>query len=75
MEEIMSLAQIMERFQDEWVLIEYDELDEDLGVLCGQVVAHSPDRDEIYRQILALKGKKLAVEYAGEVPQDLAVVL
>ena len=70
------MAEIRKRYKGEWVLIEYTELDDELNVVEGEVVAHSKDREEIYRAQMELKGKKLAIEYLGEIPEeeDLVVV-
>ncbi len=75
MEEIMSIQEMRSRYPAEWLLIAYTELDEEMNVIRGEVLAHSPDRDEIYRQLLLMKGKSVAIEYAGTIPEDLAVVL
>jgi len=32
-------------------------------------------RDAIYQRLLSLKEKRIAIEYLGEIPEDLAVVL
>ena len=71
----MSMQEIKDQFKGEWVLISYGELDEDLNVLRGEVLAHSVHRDEIYQRLLSLKEKRTAVEYLGEIPEDWAVVL
>lgn len=75
MNQVLSLEAIKERYSGEWVLIAYKELDDEMYVIRGQVLAHSPDRDEIYRKLLSVRGQQVAVEYMGEVPEDLAVVL
>lgn len=75
MDQVISLEAIREQYPGEWVLIAYAELDEQMRVIKGQVLAHSPDRDEIYRRLLSVRGQKVAVEYMGKVPEDLAVVL
>ena len=75
MEETLSIEEIRSRYAGEWLLISYAELDEQMNTVSGQVLAHSPNRDEIYRQLLFAKGKSVAVDYAGTVPEDLAVVL
>jgi hypothetical protein len=72
---VMKMAEIRERYKDEWVLIEYTKLDEELNVVEGEVIAHSPSRDEIYRQLVKTTGRDIAIEYLGEVPEDLAVML
>ena len=71
----MRWEDIRKQYAGQWVLIEYQQLDEHLNVIEGDVVAHSPDKEEIYRQLLQTKGKNIAIEYAGELPQDLAVML
>jgi len=71
----MNLEAIKEKHLGEWVLIAYTELDDDMRIIKGEVLAHSPDRDEIYRKLLSIRGRRVAVEYMGEIPEDLAVVL
>lgn len=70
----MRLAQILKEYRDEWVLIEYTKLDEDLNVEEGRVLAHSPRKEDIYALLPKFKGKNFAIEYAGEFPKDLAVM-
>jgi hypothetical protein len=72
---VLSMETIRDRYRGEWVLIAYTELDDQMQVVRGEVLAHSHDRDEIYRRLLEFKGRQLAVEYVGEVPKDLAVLL
>lgn len=72
---IMTWSEIEAQYEGQWVLIAYEELDEDLNVVRGEVLAHSPDRDVVYQELLRLNGQKVAIEYVGEVPEDLAVVL
>ena len=72
---ILSLEEIMHLYPSEWVLIAYTELDEDLNVLRGEVLAHSPDRDLLYNNALSRKGKSVAIEYTGPIPEDLAAML
>jgi hypothetical protein len=44
-------------------------------VLAGKVLHHSPDRDEVYRKAVALRPKRCAILYTGEMAKDTAVVL
>ncbi len=71
----MKMEEIRKRYGGEWVLIEYTTLDEQLRVCEGEVIAHSANKDEIYRQLLNTRGKDVAIEYLGQVPEDLAVML
>lgn len=72
----MKMEEIRKRYRGEWVLIEYTKLDDELNVIEGVVVAHSKDREEVYKAQMEMKGKKLAIEYLGEIPEeeDLVVV-
>lgn len=71
----MTLAEIKQRYPNEWVLIEFAQLDEDLSVVEGEVVAHSPNKADIYRQLIALENERLAVEFTGEQPEEPAYLL
>jgi len=75
MSDIMTMAEITSSYPNEWLLIADAELDDDLNILRGEVIAHSPDRDEVYQKLLSLKGRSFAIEYIGEAPEDWAVAL
>ncbi len=70
----MTWEEIRRQYAGQWVLIEYQQLDEQLNVVEGEVVAHSPEKEEIYRQLLKTTGKNIAIEYAGDFPQELTVM-
>ena len=70
----MTWQEICEQYTGQWVLIEYQTLDEQLNVIEGEVIAHSSDKEAIYRHLLNTKGQNIAIEYAGELPPDLAVM-
>ena len=44
-------------------------------VLQGTVVAHSKDRDEVYRKDIELRLKTSATLFTGKLPEDTAIVL
>ena len=70
----MNLEEIKKKYRGEWVLIEYTRLDENLVPLEGKVLAHSLNRDDIYREQLNYKNKQLAIDYLGDIPKDWAVM-
>jgi hypothetical protein len=71
----MTLVQIRETYKGKWVLIEYHELDRNLEVVEGDVIAEAATKEEIYKlQITAGPGKDLAIRYCGEWPTDVAVM-
>lgn len=71
------MEEIRERYAGEWVLIECMELDEDLQVVRGRVLAHSPNEHEVFQQLLELQDPKMpvAVEYLGTVPEDVVIIV
>ena len=75
MEQQMTIEQIESQFESEWVLVEDPQTNAQLKVLGGKVRHHSKDRDEIYRQAIALKLPRTAILYTGEIPEGTAVVL
>ena len=65
----------VERYNGKWVLIEYRELDRNLEVVDGDVIAEAATKEEIYKlQMNVGGGRKLAIEYCGEWPTDVAVM-
>ncbi|WP_013324680.1 hypothetical protein [Gloeothece verrucosa] len=73
--QILTLEEIIRYYPDQWVLIADPELDQDLEVIRGEVVAHSLDRDELYNQLGASKGKSFAIEYTGSTADDVVVLI
>jgi hypothetical protein len=75
MDEILTTAEIQERFDSEWVLVGDPELDENLEVVRGKVIFHSKDRDEVYRKDMELRPRSAAYLFTGKMPEDTAIVL
>jgi hypothetical protein len=75
MAKIMTITEIESQYGAEWILVEDPETDDDLQVQGGKVVAHSKDRDEVYRHAVAARPKRFAVIYTGSIPKDTAIVL
>ena len=71
----MKWAQIKEIFREEWVLIQVHQVDGDYRVVEGEVLAHSKDKEDIYRAVLEIRPKEFSIEYTGQFPDELAVVL
>jgi hypothetical protein len=49
----MKIAAIMEAFADEWVAVEVLRVDKADVQLAGQVITHSPDKQEVYKAVKA----------------------
>jgi len=75
MNEMLTPAEIHERFPSEWILMADPELDEQLEVIRGRVVYHSKDRDEVYQRAIELKLNDCAFLYTGSIPEGTAVIL
>jgi len=75
MEKVMTNAEIESEFDSEWVLVIEPETNEQLEVLKGKVVHHSKDRDEVYRKAIAVRPKRFAILYTGEIPEGSEVVV
>lgn len=75
MDKEMTIDEIESQFESEWVLIEEPRTDQALRVLGGRVLIHSKDRDEVYRKAVALRPKRCAIVYTGQIPEETAVIL
>jgi len=75
MDRVLTLAQIEERFESEWVLVEDPETNDALEVRSGKVRWHSKDRDEVYRKAGELRPKRFAMLYTGKIPKGTAIIL
>lgn len=62
----MTLEDIKDQYTNKWVLIEYTQLDDQLRVIDGKVIAHSPSRIGIDKKLAALRNERIAVEFTGE---------
>ena len=65
----MKMQEIVKQYKHEWLLIEYTRLDDNLSVVEGRVIAHSPSKERIYARLLKTKGKNVAIEFAGKLPE------
>jgi hypothetical protein len=75
MMQVLSFGEIEQRYDGEWVLIAYTELDENLKPIAGEVIAHSIDRDVVYDAIGHRGDRGVAIECFVKVPEDMAFIL
>ena len=73
--ETLTLQQIEAHYPDEWVLIENPELDDDLEIIRGRVIAHDADRAVISRYDKHHRPKSAAYLWTGELPEIMALNL
>jgi hypothetical protein len=73
--EVLSFEEIKQRYDGEWLMIAYTELDEEMNVIRGEVLAHSPDQEKIYHALPLAQGRAVAFEYVGKQPDGLAFIV
>ena len=71
----LTMEEIKQHYPEQWVLIAYTKLDENLEVLRGQVVAAAANREEIYHKLKDTPENKIAIRFTGEPPADVAYLL
>lgn len=71
----LTLDEIKQQYPNQWVLVEFTKLDEDLNVLRGRVVETASSKGELYRKLVNADVKKFAIEYTGELSQDEVYLL
>jgi hypothetical protein len=74
-DEILTKVEIETRYPSEWVLVGDPESDENLEIVRGRVLFHSPDRDEMYRKAIELRPKLAATLFTGAPPEDEEFIL
>ncbi|WP_228055963.1 hypothetical protein [Microcoleus sp. LEGE 07076] len=73
--EILTAAEIRDRYPREWVLIADTESDDLWNVISGEVLAHSPEREEIDQALTKFKDvRSISIEYTGPIPDDYSVI-
>ena len=75
MDRALTVAEIQTQFASQWVLLEAPVTNAQLEVECGTVVAHSPDRDQVYRQAAERRPARFAILFTGTPPANAAIVL
>jgi len=65
----LTMEEIKQQYPNMWVLVECIKLDEDLNIIRGRVITAARTKDEIYSKLLTAEGKRIAIEYTGELPE------
>jgi len=71
----LTISEIQSQFAGEWILVQDPQADAAHEIRSGHVLCHSKDRDEVYRQAVALHPARFAILFTGKIPQDTAIVL
>jgi len=75
MKKVFTMKELEALYSVEWVLLANPKHIERLEMLRGELVFHSKDRNEVYKEAHKRKDAHTAILYVGKLPEDLAVVL
>jgi hypothetical protein len=75
MAETLTLEEMAQRYDGEWLMIAYTELDDNMIVVRGEVLAHSKSQGDVYDALPIAKGRAVAFEYVGNVPEGFFVMV
>lgn len=70
----MEIAKIKKQYRNQWVLIEYTQLDKHLRPKGGRVIAHAASKEDIYKALLSTRGKNVCLEFYGKIDENAAVM-
>ncbi len=72
---VEKIETIKKKFKNEWLLIEVTEIDKaTTKCIKGKLVAHSPDRDKIYKKSISYKGLTLIDYSEDKLPKGYAII-
>lgn len=75
MSDVLTMEEIEDRFDQEWVLLD-DPTWTGSEILSGKLLYHSKDRDEVWRKAHELPPPvNIAVLYIGRPPEDVIPIL
>ncbi len=74
MADIQTIDEMREAHRGEWAIIVDCEDDEYGRLVRGRVVAHSPDRNDIYEEMVN-HPEGGAIRYLGQIPADVNYML
>lgn len=66
MSEILTMEEIENKYDGEWVLIEDVESNEQLEIIRGKITYHGKDKNELHRRAMKSKSKHLASLFIGK---------
>ena len=80
MSKVMKITAIREAYTDEWVAAEVLRVDKADVPLAGQVITHSPDKQEVYKAVKAYLVQyptaRTFIFFAGDpIPEGVGVAL
>ena len=74
MKKVFTTKELEARYSGEWVLLVNPVQNELMEPMRGELVFHSKDREEVYKEAHERKDAHTAIFYVGKLPEDLVVV-
>ncbi len=71
MKKILTMKELEARYSGEWVLLVNPVHNKLMEPTRGELVVHSKDRDEVYKEAYKRKDVHTAIFYVGKLPEDL----
>ncbi|MEM9541861.1 MAG: hypothetical protein AAGA60_20490 [Cyanobacteria bacterium P01_E01_bin.42] len=71
----MSFQEMEQKYKGQWLLIAYTDLDEEMQVKQGKILAHSQDKEQIYQALESVKYIPVAIEFVGEFVEEMDYIL
>ena len=71
----MTMQEIDEKHDGEWVYITNVKEGEYGEVLGGEIAAHSENREKVIQEMLEHSGDSIYIKYAGSIPEGVSVLL
>ncbi|MBS4028520.1 MAG: hypothetical protein KGZ58_07765 [Ignavibacteriales bacterium] len=74
----MKYSTIEKKYKNKWVLLECTKTTEDFKILDANVLASAKQKEELYEPRRKISGKTsslIAIEYLGEIPEDIVLIM
>jgi hypothetical protein len=75
MSDVMTMDEINDSFDSEWVLVGEPEYNKQMELIRGKVLFHSKDKQEVYRKDKELHPRSAAYVYTGPTPDNVLINL
>lgn len=75
MSEVLTIREIEEKFDSEWVLIGDLQTNEKYEVLGGRVLFHGKDREEVFEKVEEFDPKRFTVRWIGKDDAETVFIL
>ncbi|MGK7924644.1 MAG: hypothetical protein AB4290_05210 [Spirulina sp.] len=75
MSQVMTFQEMEQKYEGQWLLIAYTDIDEEMQIKEGTILAHSRDKEKIYQALESIKNIPVAIEHAGKFTENLDYIL